>query len=230
MIYLHIGTLKTGSKSIQKFLGDHREHLLAFGYSFYSGCCPNPNNHSELHLATLRDDRDSLGRQKWPNKRGEQYKQQILSRVQQFLRSRKTPHAIFSNEGLSLLRYPDELDRLAEMIDGDDLRIILYLRNKKDFLRSYTNQICKVRGRHPLKDPNSALYVGFDSWLVDYKTLIKVYAACFGKQKIIVKNYDQELSKEGNILNSFQTVLQLPTKTKIDSSSYWLNRSQNLLS
>ena len=225
MIYLHIGTLKTGSKSIQKFLGDNREHLLNYGYSFYRGCCPNENNHSELHLATLRDDRDSLGRQKWTERRGEEYKQQILLRVQKFIRNRKTPQAIFSNEGLSLLRYSDELDRLAEMMDGDNLRIVLYLRNKKDFLRSYTNQICKVRGRHPLKDPNSALYVAPDSWLVDYKKLIEVYSTRFGRQNIIIKNYDHERSETGNILNSFQDALELPLEAKRNPSDYWLNAS-----
>lgn len=163
MIYLHIGTLKTGSKSIQKFLSDHRVHLLSHGYTFYCGCCPNQNNHSELHLATLRDNRDSLGRNKWPEKCGEKYMQQISLRVQGFLRNRNTPHAVFSNEGLSLLRYPDELDRLARMMNNEEVKIILYLRRKHDFLRSYRQQILKVPGRHPSNDPTSSLYVANDS-------------------------------------------------------------------
>lgn len=145
--------------------------------------------------------------------------------MHKFLRNCKTPHAIFSNEGLSLLRYSDELDRLAEMMNGDRLRIILYLRNKEDFLRSYTNQICKVRGRYPLTDPTSALYVAPDSWLVDYKTLIEVYSTRFGRENILVKNYDQELSKEGNTLTSFQDALELPPEAKRNPSDYWLNRS-----
>jgi hypothetical protein len=228
MIYIHIGTSKTGSKSIQRFLGEHREQLLENGYSYFRGRYPNPDNHTELHLATLRDERDSLGRLKWPETRGAVYKRDITSNVQRFLRQCTTPHALFSNEGLSWLRYPDELEQLAEMMTGvgaEPLTFILYLRNKSDFLHSYANQIRKAPGREPSDDPNSCLYIARNSWIVDYQTLIDAYAKRFGRQSMIVLDYDKEVATNGTVLPSLQQALNLPPEARFESNHYFLNRS-----
>jgi len=52
MIFLHIGTHKTGSKSLQRFLFDHTAQLAASGYDLYKGSHKNPTNHRELLLGS----------------------------------------------------------------------------------------------------------------------------------------------------------------------------------
>ena len=227
MIFLHIGTPKTGSKSIQSALADHAERLRALGYSLYRGTHKDGSNHVELHLATLREACETLSRLKWPWARGDAYRREVAERVARFLHERETPHAVFSNEGLAFLRHPDELQWLQAMLSvaGDAVRIILYLRNKDDFLRAYEAQIRKVPGRAPATDPRSALYLGTDAWITDYPALIDAYADCFGREALTVLDYDREVAVHGSVLPSFQRALGLPPLTIRRLDRYFLNRS-----
>lgn len=52
-IYLHIGTHKTGTTSIQNYLQDNIELLPASGIDFYQGFYID-NNHVEINLAALK--------------------------------------------------------------------------------------------------------------------------------------------------------------------------------
>ena len=55
---LHIGIHKTGSTSIQRFLGVNRSKLRQCGIDFYSGI-HHLNNHVELHTAAIRTSRET---------------------------------------------------------------------------------------------------------------------------------------------------------------------------
>jgi hypothetical protein len=167
------------------------------GLSLFRGRHKDGSNHLELHLAALRDGVDTLSRRKWPHACGDAYRREVAERIGRFLGERTTPHAVFSNEGLSLLRHPDELERLAALLGAanEPVRIILYLRNRGDFLRAYETQIRKVRARVPSTDPGSALYVGPDAWTADFDALAAAYASCFGHERIIVLESEDLLAE-----------------------------------
>jgi hypothetical protein len=94
-----------------------------------------------------------------------------------------------------LLRYDDEVERLKTLLgpSAKNNTIILYLRDKADFLASYTRQLLSIKGRVPSVDSRSSLYVEKDAWLTDYETLIKIFEKGFGSPRVKVIDYDAEL-------------------------------------
>ena len=225
-LILHVGTHKTGSKSLQRFLLDHAVDVSRKGIAVYRGEF-RESNHIELHLAAMRNERDSIAKL-GPRKHltiDAAYRQHVAERAQAFIRSHREEQIVFTSEGLSWLRYDDEIDRLRTVLDvgNHEAKVVLYLRNKPDFLRSYTAQIHKVPGRRPSNDPSSTLYVEPDTWLVDYDSLVATYERGFGAGNVVVLDYDHEMRQAGNVIPSFLRVLGLDAVDELDSSSYFLN-------
>jgi hypothetical protein len=172
------------------------------GYDLFTGSHRNPRNHTELHLAAQRTDRDSLAKHNWPDLLIDaDYIRQVRERVQQFLRNSKTPHQIFTNEDLSFLRHEDEFDRLAQLFGEwrDAVQVMLVRRDRDAFLRSYLRQILKKPGRVPVSDPDSALYVGADSWLCELEPLVDGLALAFGRAPVVV-HYESAVADERSTL------------------------------
>lgn len=200
-IYLHAGTHKTGSKSFQSLLAENRDDLARVGYDVFHGAHRNPRNHVELHLASLRIDRDSLAKHNWPDMvLGPEYEERVRQSVRSFLHASTLPHQVFSNEDLAFLRHADEFARLLDLFGRppEDFVVIIALRNPRDFLRSFRGQILKKPGRVPSADPASALYVEPDSWLLDYDALVGKFRDAFGHVRIV--NYDDAVARDGSIL------------------------------
>ena len=61
----------------------------------------------------------------------------------------------------------------------------MVLRERDEWLQSYTRQICKVPGRLPSRDPLSTMYVEKDTWLTDFDAIIRAYTAVFGGVTLI---------------------------------------------
>ncbi len=201
LIYLHIGTHKTGSTSLQRFLAESRQHLRRIGTDVYSGKI-EPENHLELYLAAMRPERDSFAKQKWALKVDAEFLRSTIVRVREFIASSPSRSLIFTTEGLSLLRHPDEIERLRDMLDAPrhDVRVVLVLRNRQDFLQSYERQLLKIGGRATSSDPQSAFYVGPDSWLANFEELQQLYRKGFGPDALSVIDYDAEMRTSGNVL------------------------------
>lgn len=199
-IYLHAGTHKTGTKSLQSLLSDNRGMLMDAGYDLYTGCHRNPRNHTELHLASLRKDRDSFSTHRLPGfLRDDSYHEHVKRHVARFLSGTKCRHQIFTNEDLSYLRHADEFSRLRSLFGTSaEIHVLLVFRNKSDFIRSYIAQIMKF-GFSPSSNPQSALYVDADSWLMDYDALISGFKNDFGASVSVI-DYDKSVESEGTVL------------------------------
>ena len=226
-LFLHIGTHKTGSTSLQNYLFDHEEHLNQKGFALYKGL-HKERNHIELYLASMRYDRDSFAKQGMTHiVFDEQYTDKIAKRVQDFISLCNESNIILTTEGLSLLRQQDEIDRLLRILDCDgvEITVILYLRNREDYLKSYKQQFLKKKGRVPSRDYWSALYVERDTWLLDYETLISIYKQSVGENRVVVIDYDKEMKVVGNTIPSFLKVIGIDPENERDISSYFCNRT-----
>jgi hypothetical protein len=202
-IYLHIGTHKTGTTSIQSFLQKESKLLSDNGFKFYDGIHLK-NNHVELFLAVMNESRDSFSRDKFNIGDQNEYLNIVTEKVQSFITDTTSPKLILSTEGLSLLRFPAEFDKLKSILQAErnKISVILYLRNKADFLESYKKQI-KKRDRSFSENPKSVYYVENDTWLIDYDDLVNKYSDAFGRENLIILDYDLEVKNHNNVLNSF---------------------------
>ena len=125
-----------------------------------------------------------------------------------------------------LVRCPRiEIDRLRTILDlpNHEVKVVLYLRNKEDYLRSYTSQLYKVQGRKPSSDRRSVLYVEPDTWLIDYDSLLAAYHRGFGAENVVVIDYDEQMRQWGNAIPSFLKALCLDTSDAPNFSTYFRN-------
>lgn len=222
-IYLHIGTHKTGTTSLQNFLRDQECYLHMQGVQFYAGEY-YPSNHVELHIAAMRDNRPSPVKEILGVTPSKEFRKQTRTRIRKFIADATCNKLIFSAEGLCYLRFEDELDALSRFFDGCEVKVILYMRDSAGFLESYASQIQRM-GFHFAEENGHFAYVKPDSWLVDYNGLICAYSACFGAENLIVRDWNIEIKKHGSIIPSFIETLGIAPPSPDVWHQYWHNRS-----
>jgi len=201
-IFLHIGIHKTGTTSLQEYLHLQREVLQAADFAFYDGMFA-PQNHAELHGAAMRPGRDSPFRHSQSItdvEHIEQLRRKTEPRIAAFVRQTPQRKLIFSAEGLAFLRYDDEVHYLARLLPPQQTKVIVYLRDKAAFLRSYRRELLRM-GLPLSSDPESYAYCESDSWLIDFDALIGAYARYFGDIRVL--QYDQIMASDGTIIPAF---------------------------
>ena len=116
-VFLHIGTHRTGTTSLQALLRAGPGVLKELGLLYPVGRY-HPRNHLELHLAAMRDDRHSQTRDRHRDRNQELSRSQIAPQVHAWVQEQFDDHPnavpIFSDEELSYLRYPDEIRELEK--------------------------------------------------------------------------------------------------------------------
>lgn len=180
---IHIGLHKTGTTSIQAFLQRNIARLKEHGLDFYQGLV-YPENHVELHAASMRPSRDSGYKNRTKLQVNQEYIGQVRQHVSDFLDGSGAQRFIFSSEGLSLLRYADEVSTLKSLFPEGSWQIVAYLREPQSYLRSYAAELKK----HPETLPSvisqdSFAYVESDSWLIDYQARLEAYRLGFANGK-----------------------------------------------
>lgn len=223
---LHIGLHKTGTTSIQAFLQRNNAALQNKGVGFYQGMV-FPENHVELHAASIRPERQSG----YKNRTGliveHLYIEEVRQRVMQFVAASDARRLIFSNEGLSLLRYVDELEMLKSLFPTGTFKVVVYLRNVADYLHAYEAQLHKNPETLPQQiDKDSFAYTEPDTWLRDYSARLEPFQQVFGSANVLVQDYDQAMGSYGNVIPSFLRLLGLQEafETK-DWENCFLNRT-----
>jgi hypothetical protein len=197
---VHIGTHKTGTTSIQQFLSDNRAHCAERRIAYYEGRHLR-GNHVELHVAAMRDDRLSPYKIQTGLTVDERYREVVRAEVAEF-RKEATGTAVFSAEGLSFLRYADEVAWLKACLPSGT-EVVVYLRNKDDYRKSHEAELASKPHTRDYLDPDSVFYLGPDSYLLDYHARLAPWRAVFGHENIHVFDYDEETRKAGSVLPSF---------------------------
>lgn len=187
------------------------------GFEYYEGAF-SKKNHYDLNLAVMRD-----GVETFANFNRREFNQaEVYSNVQKQIRlqmTRSSAHTfIFSNEDLSYLRTKQECELLKALFIHERVKfkILLVLRNKEDFLRSYKRQLLKDPRRSPSANKNSGLYVESDTWLLDYDGLQRAYRSVFSD--IVTINYS-----EHGLLP--RLLAEMGLQLVVDEEKYQLNSS-----
>jgi len=193
-LFVHIGTHKTGTTSFQHWLLRHEADLRErFGLGVYHGAFPNAR---EVGLACASPDRSlpTRGIPQWVDSEWRRHVGELVAT--QLMRDEDL---VLSTETLSFLRSTAEVERFARMVSDRNVQILAVLRNRTDFLRSWSEHLQRDRYRLS-KDRNSFAYVEPDSWLADYDTLLGVYREVFGSDNVHVVDYDAATEQHGSVI------------------------------
>lgn len=224
-VVLHIGTLKTGTTSFQRWFSDNESAITSLtGFRWYRGEFPDAR---EIAAACIDEDRQTpaMALGFFPTRPGAEWdtwRRGVLDNVRSQIAVSQQPLYV-SCEALCLLRAPSEIARLAGLFEPATTKIVLTLRNPRGFLDSWKQHLEHDFFRRS-NDPTSFAYVHDDSWLVDYAALEAAYRAVFADMEVI--DYDAALSHDGSIIPALAaTFTDRPIDELPSWDTYRLNRS-----
>jgi hypothetical protein len=220
-IVLHVGTHKTGTTSIQMFLRDHNDDLLAAANAHYPSGFLLPVVHTELPLVAIRPDRMWPARLRFP----ETERASWQAAAREHIRAQVAgdhEQLVYIQEDLSYVRFDDEFERLCDLFEGRTVTVVVFLRDRTEFMRSYRSQL-EGTGFELSEDRSSFAYVHDDSWLLDYDILLDGYRRWFGRDNVEVIDYEQVMHADGTVIPSFAEVLGIARSSLPDIDHYRLN-------
>ncbi|ABG53420.1 hypothetical protein Tery_4433 [Trichodesmium erythraeum IMS101] len=194
ILYIHIGTGKTGTSSIQNFLSENQKNgRLSKHFNTRYCFSGRPNIHNILLCKNYQ--------------RGNEKTQELIDAKIRELRK----EIYQSSEQLFIISseyFPgntqDEIHELVNTVsDICQVKIIVYLRRQDDFLWSWYTQLVKTTNIfldiYKLKDK---LYKG-PQQVFNYETSLRKWENIVGKENILVNIYDRNNFKENSIYFDF---------------------------
>ncbi|WP_445360346.1 hypothetical protein ACJJIL_17525 [Microbulbifer sp. EKSA005] len=201
-LYIHIGTEKTGTTTVQEFLFKNREVLKGEGVLYPN--ILNLSNHVGFCLAFMDFNPNSelysvVGCE--PNENSaKEFSGSILEKLAREIVSSDCDTVIISNEHLhSRITTQEEIFKIKEWASKffDEIEIVCYLRNQADLAVSYYSTLIKSGNVPERVFPNFSSVPHY----YDYKKLLDGWSAAFGK--ITVKSFSRSLLKNENIIDDF---------------------------
>lgn len=215
-LYLHIGTPKTGTTSIQHFCYDNRKVLEEKGYCYPMFPHPYPNTRSRLDRK-----RNGLFLQAvYCNEEGvrdKDYEVEILKngfqKVQELFQT--YDQIVLSDEGIwraAASRRKTIWEELREEGEkgGFIVKVIAYIRKQEELIESWWNQTVK----HGISQSNVATWEEYQEIYpkyinLDYYELLKAAADELGTENIVVRRFHRNFFEGGSLLDDFMHVLGL---------------------
>lgn len=203
---IHIGTEKTGTKTIQEFLFQNRSKLLNKNIIYPTTLGLKDNRKLAAYCMDSHniDDYIKLLGIISVEKRGRWKKNLHATLKNELLRLEgSASKVIFSSEHLqSRLNSLHEIQTLYDLLEPyfNSIKILLYLRRQDQVAVSLYSTMCRAGGTRvevlPKKaDSNSAYY--------NYYNLVKKWETIFGKSNIDIRIYDKDKFIGGDLLNDF---------------------------
>jgi hypothetical protein len=204
-IVVHAGFHKTGTTSIQSFLSKNRHTLKSKADIFFPMGRFYNGNHDELSGACLRRERETgfKIRTKYDGTAEFNTLQFILD---DFAKNLSESTMLFSSEGVSYLRYADEIEKLDRLLPAAERHFIFYRRNAADWQRSFQ---AEVAWAGEPKDRDAWNYVADDSWLLRFDERIDAFRKVFGPDAVTVIDYDASVAADRSVIPSFLRALNI---------------------
>lgn len=226
-IYLHIGSPKTGSKSLQIFLARNTTSLADQGF-FVPPYRIGEIGHRELPLSLLKDNNI------WYNGRPEICRKheivwdELIKRIDES----QCPNVIISCEAFHDITYHSHISEkigniIKERLKKYKIAVIAYIRPIDKYLSSIYRQDLKTHNsfesltqftQHCKERQSAHLYPSV--WL-DF------YAALFGKNSIIVRKYDYKKFRNNNIVLDFIDALGIKYPPE-EEKNFFLDENPSL--
>ncbi|HTT97981.1 MAG TPA: hypothetical protein VMF58_08015 [Rhizomicrobium sp.] len=169
MLFVHIGTHKTGTSALQSALTVGTDDLLENGVRYIRAGREGAIAHHKLARAVRQKKDASLS---------------VWDAVRAEIRASDSPTNVLSSEGLSFANAEAVKRELGEI---GDVRIVLYLRRQDKYLQSLYKQT--IAGGRTMD---------FPTWLDrqrargDYLSLVRGWADQFGEKAIVLRPYERD--------------------------------------
>lgn len=212
--YVHIGTEKTGTTSIQEFLYINKIIIQKQNYFFAQSI--GIKNHWDLaFLGYSLNKKDSyiLNNSLWNFQAIKQHKKNIFSKIKDEV---KFNHKIiFSSELLqSRLTRKREIVKLYtffKKIGFTNIKVICYIRDANEMLRSLLSEAIKWEeiDSFELKEEKEEYKLGYKKNLFhfhhicNHKQTLQWWGEVFGKENLIVRLFDKNEFYQGDLLKDF---------------------------
>ncbi|EEQ63074.1 M protein repeat protein [Helicobacter pullorum MIT 98-5489] len=218
--YVHIGTPKTGTTTIQTFMAKNNEALKQKGF-LYSTSIIAGWQHWRLSSWVNTE----LVEKK--NEQQQKFCQEIKDLIKQEIKANQDKTFVFSTESLTwdvnlnISAPVFMLQKLLKELGFDEVKIILYCRNQADLMVSADSENIKMyHGLCAAKDlPSHHIKTPI---MFDFQNIIQKYMEVFGRDNLIVKLFDKNEFLEGDLIKDFLQNLGL----KLDNS-FVIPPSQN---
>jgi hypothetical protein len=210
--WLHIGTQKTGTTSLQNFLSANRGRLLEQGFLYPSS--PGGVNHVGITAYSRDEDKIDLIRKRCGIESSDDvraYRRRLGQELSDEIQEHHPAVVILSNEHLSArVRTPAEIGRVEQLCRSfaDRVTIVVYLRNQIDYLVSWYNTLVKAGNSKP-----------FDSFgvrrierQVDYARMLAPWSRLFGMENMRVRRFEAHEMEGGDVLEDFASIVGFKTK------------------
>ena len=185
--FVHIGTSKTGTTSIQTFLDSHRGQLQARGYCYLA-----PFSHMLWHKDRLPS---------------------LTGALRSALRQASGQHVIISSEILQASFKGAEQVRgfrtMLEELGLNDMRIIIYLRDPAEHFVSTLSQDIRMRfidDRTPLPLPqHNRTFLS----VCNHRATLERWGEVFGRDRLMVRLFSPHTLYRGDVLEDFLQLVGL---------------------
>lgn len=208
---VHIGTEKTGTTSIQKFLFQNRKKLKTAGFHFLQSA--GSHNNRALPAYFVAEERfDDFYRDEGistPEEKNEFRKQFLQNFEHEIATLPKNVHTVvISSEHFhSRLRSREELDRVKEFFTAyfDETKIVCYLRDQVGTCSSYYST--------GLKSGTAATFVEFfqrctpENYYFNYYEVLSNWERCFGFESLDVSLFSRKSFLNNSLLDDFTAKL-----------------------
>jgi hypothetical protein len=170
-VFVHIGMSKTGTTTLQFLLDANRALLKSSGFCYpLSGLSSSPHEKGHHELVTATKNRD------------ESVYKALVAEIDKVA----AKVVVLSSEGFSVSTQA-EIEFLKEMLNCYEVKVVVYVREQASFLESLYNQAVKTGSE--VRDRYEFLADMLSSNRLNYYSIVKSWAAVFGKENIVVREY-----------------------------------------
>ncbi len=203
MLYIHIGSQKTGSTAIQGFLYNNRQALKQAGFNYVrSG--RKKSAHNGMNFLFKRGNAQTVCDDIVAEIEASPVDNHIIS------------SELFFREGVALGLREHFPERIIKQT-----KIICYLRRQDKYIESVYKQSVK-NGRIP---PNSQKFLARKQNNLVYSKALSAFSKVFGQNNIIVQAFERSNFPEGDIIKDFAQAIGLSLTHKFKFPSEISNKS-----
>lgn len=207
-IYLHIGTAKTGTSSIQEFISKNESVLANMGYYY-----PKTGNVHNCHhgIAFYWEDNPSF-------KKLFNIKSNQLQLLKEELLKNKNKNIVISSE--CLLLHSVKMDELFEVFPHTNVKVIVYFRRQDQLISSRYKEL--IIGNNT--------YLPAEIWLNEnfypneYLNILTRMQEFVPKQNIIVRVYEKNQWVEHSLQKDFCTAIDIKSFDDFEFSQQKINQ------